>query len=73
MVEKRVVVGNQRSSRMDDKPGGPVDPIDMFLDHLSEVGSAAAMPEVSLPGVELGYVYSQGRSKCNRAVCCGSQ
>ena len=58
---------------MDPKPEGPVDPIEMFLDHLSEVGSAAAMPEVSLPGLELGYVYSQGRSKCKFAVCCGSQ
>ena len=58
---------------MDSKPGGPVDPIEMWLDHLSDVGSAAAMPEVSLPGLELGYVYSQGRSKCRFAVCCGSQ
>ena len=58
---------------MDPKPEGPMDPIEMFLDHLSEVGSAAAMPEVSLPWLELGYVYSQGRSKCKFAVCFGSQ
>ena len=48
---------------MDPKPGSPLDPIDLFLDHLEEFGSAEAMPEVSLPWLELGYVYSQGRSK----------
>ena len=58
---------------MDSKPGGPVDPIEMWLDHLSEVWSAAAMPEVSLPGLELGYVYNQGMSNCKFAVYCGSQ
>ena len=50
---------------MDPKPEGPVDPVEMFLDHLSEYGSAAAMPEVAFPELELGYTYSQGRSKCN--------
>ena len=49
-----------------------MDPVERWLDHLAEVGSAAAMPEVSLPGLELGYVYWQGRSKCKLAVCCES-
>ena len=41
---------------MDRRLGGPVD---LFLDHIEQFGSAKAMPEVSLPGLELGIVYSQ--------------
>ena len=66
------VAGTQRSSRMDLKPGSPENPIDLFLEHLEQFGSAEAMPEVSLPGLELGYVYSQGRSKRKCAVIFGS-
>ena len=50
---------------MDPKPEGPMDPIEMFLNHLSKYGSAAAMPEVAFPELELDYTYSHGRSKCN--------
>ena len=55
---------------MDRRLGGPGDPVDLFLDHIEQFGSAEAMPEVSLPGLELGFVYSQGRSKLNCAVTC---
>ena len=57
---------------MDRRLGGPGDPVDLFLDHIEQFGSAEAMPEVSLPGLELGFVYSQGRSKCNSSVICSS-
>ena len=53
---------------MERRLGGPEDPVDLFLNHIEQFGSAEAMPEVSLPGLELGYVYSQGRSKCKCAV-----
>ena len=46
--------------------------MDLFLDHLEQYGSAEAMPEVSMPGHELGYVFSQGRSKLNCVVTCSS-
>ena len=53
---------------MERRLGGPGDPVDLFLDHMEQYGSAEAMPEVSLPGLELGFVYSQGRYKLNCAV-----
>ena len=46
--------------------------MDLFLDHLEQYGSAEAMPEVSMPGHELGYVFSHGRSKLNCVVTCSS-
>ena len=48
---------------MDSKAGGSTDPVERWLDHLAEVGGASLMPEVALPGLELGYAYWQGRSK----------
>ena len=57
---------------MERRLGGPGDPVDLFLDHIEQYGSAEAMPEVSMPGLELGFVYSQGRSKLNCVVAFSS-
>ena len=46
-----LIMGNRRKPEV---VTGPEDPVERWLDHLAEVGSAAAMPEVSLPGLELG-------------------
>ena len=45
------------------KKGFANDPVDAFLDYLDQYGSAAALPEVSIPGHELGFVFSQGKSE----------
>ena len=47
-------------------------PVDAFLDHLEQYGSATALPVVSIPGHELGFVFSQGKSKLNCVVTCSS-
>ena len=60
----------QEASRAGQRMGGANDPVDIFLDHLEQYGSAAAMPEVSMPGHELGFVFSQGRSKLNCVMTC---
>ena len=58
-----VVTGTQEVSRPGRRLGGANDPVDAFLDYLDRHGSAAALPEVSIPGHELGFVFSQGKSK----------
>ena len=58
-----VVTGTQEVSRPGRRLGGANDPVDPFLDHLEQYGSAAALPEVSIPGHELGFVFSQGKSE----------
>ena len=58
-----VVTGTQEVSRPGRRLGDANDPVDAFLDHLDQYGSAAARPEVSIPGHELGFVFSQGKSE----------
>ena len=67
-----VVTGTQEVSRPGRRLGGANDPVDAFLDHLEQYGSAAALPLVSIPGHELGFVFSQGKSKLNCVVACSS-
>ena len=58
-----VVTGTQEVSRSGRRLGGANDPVDAFLDHLDRHGSAAAPPEFSIPGHELGFVFSAGKSE----------
>ena len=67
-----VVTCTQEVSRPGRRLGGANDPVDAFLDYLDQYGSAAAMPVFSMPVHELGFVFSQGKSKLNSVVTCSS-
>ena len=67
-----VVAGTQEVSRPGRRLGGANDPLDSFLDHLEQYRSAAALLVVSILGHELGFVFSQGKSKLNCVVTCSS-